>query len=183
MGTIAGVTLMDSCFAKVTFTIILFSLFSCKQKEKVNTSQSSTDSSEEKITTTFVDTTLNSQKFIYQKSFYPNGTIQQTGFYNSDSVKQGKWTKYYTDGKIESVGNYNNGSKDDTFKFYHENGRLWTEMIYSNDKAMEVVATYDSSGHAKNKGTLKNGNGHVYLYDEKGEKKGMEEYKDGKLVE
>jgi antitoxin component YwqK of YwqJK toxin-antitoxin module len=48
---------------------------------------------------------------------------------------------------------------------------------------MDIVSNYDRNGEPQHKGSLKNGYGTIILYDENGEKKGIERYKNGKLVE
>jgi antitoxin component YwqK of YwqJK toxin-antitoxin module len=72
-----------------------------------------------------------------------------------------------------------NGLLNGSYKYYHSNGQLWTELIFSNGKEMEVVSNYDRNGKAQQKGTLKDGNGTVILYDEDGKQTQILEFKDG----
>ena len=176
---------MITRYSLVIATLLLCSL-SCKSKNgenKNNVQQTSDRKNISKTNVLFSDTMIGNKKFIFKKAFYDNGTLKQTGFYSPDSLMQGIWTNYYPDGKLESITTYHNGMRDGRFKSYHENGQLWTELIYSNNKTMEVVCNFDRDGEPKPKGTLKNGNGSIILYDDNGERRSIEQYKDGKLAD
>jgi antitoxin component YwqK of YwqJK toxin-antitoxin module len=165
---------------------LLFLLSSCNSKTKAEKSNAQETSGKENLMkgkTLLIDTMLGNEKFIFQKAFYENGAVKQTGFYSPDTIMQGKWINYYPNEKVESITNYANGLKDGFFKSYHENGQLWTVTRYSKNKTMDIVSNYDRNGEPQRKGSLKNGYGTIILYDENGEKKGIERYKNGKLVE
>lgn len=165
---------------------LLLLLSSCNSKTKAEKSNAEKTSGKEQLRkgeTLLTDTLLESKKFIFQKTFYENGSVMQTGFYSPDTIMQGKWINYYPNGKVESITNYANGLKDGFFKSYHENGQLWTVIRYSKNKTMDIVSNYDRNGEPQRKGSLKNGYGTIILYDENGERRGIERYKNGKLAE
>ena len=68
---------------------------------------------------------------------------------------------------------------DGVDRYYHENGQIWIERIYDNGLLLNVIANYDSTGKKRDKGTLKDGNGTLNLYDENNTLKRIETYKDG----
>lgn len=65
---------------------------------------------------------------------------------------------------------------------YHENGNLWQEIVIQNNKYIEVLCNYDKNGLSQDKGTLKNGNGTIKYYTEKGELATEVEIKNGQIV-
>ena len=91
------------------------------------------------------------------------------------------YRRYDKKGRIWSDGYF----LDDEFLFsrgyfYHKNGNLWTEVIYKERKPYTVLSNYDSNGNPVEKGTLINGNGSRYIYDEEGNLRKIIEYRNGK---
>lgn len=78
------------------------------------------------------------------------------------------WTDYYANGIIQSISNYSDGKLDGDYKYFHDNGQLWTERVFLNGKLMEVKSNFNREGEPLFPGTIKNGNGTVVLYDEQG---------------
>jgi antitoxin component YwqK of YwqJK toxin-antitoxin module len=72
-----------------------------------------------------------------------------------------------------------NGQYNGSYKYYHSNGTLWTEIIYENGKEMEVLYNNDRNGKPQEKGTLKNGNGTIIHYDENGNQTEILNFKNG----
>lgn len=125
------------------------------------------------------DTTLKNQKLRFSRSFAEDGKLLQTGFYINDTITHEVWTNYYQNGNIKSIITYSFGLEDGFYKYYHENGQLWTERTFVKGKAKDILSNFDRNGKPKEKGSLKNGNGTVILYDENGKVTGIQEYKDG----
>jgi antitoxin component YwqK of YwqJK toxin-antitoxin module len=176
---------MTTRFLLFSLIGFLFVFSSCKSntQEKNVPGKISGEESVAKTEILLHDTVIGNKKFIFQKTFYVGGRLKQTGFYSMDTIRQGKWTNYYPNEKVESITNYVDGLKDGYFKSYHDNGQLWTVVLYSKNKTMEILSNYDRNGNPQHKGTLKNGRGTIILYDENGEKKNIERYKDGKLID
>ncbi|PCJ89706.1 MAG: hypothetical protein COA57_01455 [Flavobacteriales bacterium] len=66
--------------------------------------------------------------------------------------------------------------------YYHDNGKIWSELLFKNGKEWKVISNYDSNGKPMEKGTLNNGNGTRYEYDKEGELVFIQHYESGKLV-
>ena len=56
-----------------------------------------------------------------------------------------------------------------SYKYYHENGLLWTERLYDDGKLMEIISNQSSEGVKLDKGSLKNGTGDIRVYNENGD--------------
>lgn len=52
--------------------------------------------------------------------------------------------------------------------FKYPNGNIWSERIYKNGFPWTVVSNLDINGKSQEKGSLKEGNGDLYVYDDKG---------------
>lgn len=68
-----------------------------------------------------------------------------------------------------------------TFVFKHSNGKIWSERIYKNGVPVTVLSNFDSNGVRQEKGTLLNGNGTLFLYDEKNNLEMIRYYKEGSI--
>lgn len=68
------------------------------------------------------------------------------------------------------------------FIFRYPNGSVWSEVIYKNGIPWEVLSNFGPDGKPQDKGTLKNGNGERFIYNEKGEKMWVQFYKNGRYT-
>jgi hypothetical protein len=68
------------------------------------------------------------------------------------------------------------------YVYRYDNGKIWSEVIYKNGFAWEVISNYKENGIPQEKGTLKNGNGTANLYDKDGKLKLIFHYKNGHMV-
>lgn len=131
---------------------------------------------------------------IYSRYSFSNGKIHgvMTDYYSNGNTKMimqvkdgnphGKYRKFYSDNKLQEEWNYLDGQADGKYQYYHSNGQLWVEKEFKDNLLFNVVANYDSGGHLKDKGTLKNGNGTVKYYDDKGNLYLVEYYKAGEKI-
>tara|TARA_R110000796_G_scaffold63858_1_gene147658 strand:+ start:6216 stop:7322 length:1107 start_codon:yes stop_codon:yes gene_type:complete len=55
------------------------------------------------------------------------------------------------------------------YVFYYSNGNIWSERLYKNGFPWTVISNYDPKGNTQEMGTLKNGNGTLMIYNEKGD--------------
>lgn len=70
---------------------------------------------------------------------------------------------YYILETIKSAPGY---SGIHTYKY--SDGKIWSEVEYLNGNPNTVISNYDINGNIQEKGSLKNGNGSRFIYDEKG---------------
>lgn len=88
----------------------------------------------------------------------------------------------YDNGPLSSVSEMKNGYKDGLTVYYHRNGKLWAEWIYRNNTPWTAVSNYDQKGNAREKGTLKEGNGVLYSYNADDSVAFIQDYSNGKPV-
>ncbi len=115
----------------------------------------------------------------YRKEFYWDGQLKIESVFKKGK-KHGYYNTYYPNGKQQCDCNFSNGKEDSLQTIYFDNGQIWTQRIYKNGKPWSVISNYDSLGHPLEKGSLKDGNGTLYLYDEKAVLIKIEHYKNGK---
>lgn len=136
------------------------------------------------------------------KYFFPNGNIAITGNHNKKNNEQtlklyylsgeifatkqyknnletGTHTFFYLNGIINQKTKYDMGKKNGIRQYYHKNGQLWTEEIFNNDLLLNVKANYTQNGKLRDKGSIKDGNGTVKLYNDKGKIYTIITYKKG----
>ena len=101
------------------------------------------------------------------KTYYENGKLKRTEFYKNN-LREGKSVDFYLNRKVQLERNYKNNTINGVCRVYHDKGQLWTERIYNNGLIMNVSFNYDVNGNKKEKGTLKDGNGTLLLYNKKG---------------
>ena len=90
--------------------------------------------------------------------------------YFKDNERHGETIFFYSDGTTHSSkGNYEKGNRVDKWISYHNNGKIYQQKAYSNDKLIEILFTYDGQGRELDIGSLKNGNGTVKEYSIDGE--------------
>ena len=113
--------------------------------------------------------------------FYDNGIIKTSGFMK-DTIPYGIWKEYYIKGILKAQYKLLNGIKHGSYQYFHSNGNLWTERIYNMGRLWEVVSNFDLYGNSKDPGTLKNGNGVLFIYDENGNLIAKKSYKSGQAL-
>jgi uncharacterized protein len=91
------------------------------------------------------------------KEYYSNGTLQSEGDYK-EGKPVGEWKYFYPDNKQEQTGKFtNSGKKTGTWKWYFENGQLMTEEEYKNGVKEGMHTEYDESGKVVEEGEYLNG--------------------------
>jgi|GEM_PF-6983463 hypothetical protein len=90
---------------------------------------------------------------------------------------------FYANGMLWIIEHYKNGKHEGVMTFYHQNGNLWGERIYKNGVSFTVLSNYDKDGDPVEKGTLKEGNGTLYIYDFDGSLLRIEEYRDSVRID
>ncbi|MEP1488469.1 MAG: hypothetical protein ABJK28_08575 [Algibacter sp.] len=54
------------------------------------------------------------------------------------------------------------------YVFYYPNGNVWSKRIYKNGLPWKVISNFDPNGTPQEKGTLKDGKGTLYVWNENG---------------
>lgn len=115
------------------------------------------------------------------KTLYENGQLKETGQFDKDEKPTGEWKKYYENGQVWNVINYENGIFKGEWKFYDENGKL-KNIIHSENG---LVENFNENGKLfcvgkQDIGTGKK-NGEWKYYSSKGFIVMIENYKDDEL--
>ncbi len=105
------------------------------------------------------------------KDLYSNGKIQSEGQY-TDNRRSGQWKFYNTSEKIEQTGSFNNGRPDGLWKWYYENGALLKEEEYFQGKRDGSSTEYSVASDIIAQGQYSDG-----------EKNGEWKYKSGDMTE
>ena len=65
------------------------------------------------------------------------------------------------------------------YTYYHTNGKIWSELYFKNGLFWKVISNYNSRGEKVERGTLKDGNGSRYIYNDEGVLLYIETFKNG----
>lgn len=80
------------------------------------------------------------------KEYYQDGTLKETGMYNTFGDKTGKWVAYYGNGNVASELEYLEGLKNGTQISYTEDGVKQICGEYKYDKKHGVFKQYSADG-------------------------------------
>jgi antitoxin component YwqK of YwqJK toxin-antitoxin module len=116
-----------------------------------------------------------------RKDFYPSGNTKLI-INILDGKPHGAYQTFFPNGKLEQEWNYQHGQAHGRYQYYYESGQIWIEKEYKDNLLWNVSFSYDSAGKSLDKGTLKDGNGTVRYYDEKGKLYSIEYYEKGQKV-
>ena len=83
---------------------------------------------------------------VREVDFHDNGAIYMEGEIKND-LRNGEWTSYFLDGKVQSKGYYVDGIRTGKSLVYHENGQLWMDGYYSDDHKCGEWIFYDEQGY------------------------------------
>lgn len=119
------------------------------------------------LESTFIDSFADGIPMRFMRQYHERGYLIRTGFY-SENAMTGKWVDYYPNGTIQCISNFSNGKLDGKYEYFYDNGQLWTERIYAEGKLISVNSNYTKDGFPQASGTIKDGTGIVFLYDEQG---------------
>lgn len=85
-------------------------------------------------------------QWVYEKDFYDTGILMMEGPI-ANGQREGDWTSYFPDGKIQSTGVYKEGLRVGKSKVYHENGHLWMDGWYKDNHRCGEWIYYDEQGY------------------------------------
>ncbi|MGV0847239.1 toxin-antitoxin system YwqK family antitoxin [Empedobacter falsenii] len=122
----------------------------------------------------------------------------------NDSIKQGKSTIYFSNGKVQRIINYRNNVINGKMKFYHNNGNLasktifkdgivkdkfynfhlngkpYNTYVFKDNKLSDIENCFDGNSNKLDCGTLHQGNGTIKQYDLSGKLIAVDYMKNGK---
>lgn len=78
--------------------------------------------------------------------YYEDGKKELEGSYNEKLEREGKWTYWFSDGKIWSECGYKNGLKHGKSTVYYENGQKRYEGNYHNDTTTGIWKFWNEQG-------------------------------------
>ena len=94
--------------------------------------------------------------------------------------------KYHDNGVLSQYTEYKNYCRDGITNFYYDNGQLEVSFLHKYDAnnspiglRMEILSSFHKDGRAREKGTLKNGNGTWIQYNNKGEIENVKHFTNG----
>ena len=98
----------------------------------------------------------------------------------------GVMMKYHDNGVLYQYTEYKNYCRDGITKFYYDNGQLEVSFLHKYDAnnspiglRMEILSSFHKDGRAREKGTLKDGNGTWIQYNDKGEIENVKHFTNG----
>lgn len=90
--------------------------------------------------------TVNGQEQITKEiSFHPNGKKYIEGHYK-DGLRDGYWASWYNDGQLWSEGNFKQDKSDGERSVYHPNGTLHYKGTFNTGKRVGIWTYYDETG-------------------------------------
>ena len=67
-------------------------------------------------------------------TYYEDGSIRETGYYDMKGNRIGVWVMYHNNGNVIMVGEFKNGLKHNEWTVYNSNGVLISRMFFNNGK-------------------------------------------------
>ena len=78
--------------------------------------------------------------------YYDDGSLYMEGEIKDD-VRNGEWTSYFQDGKVQSKGFFENDKRTGHSLVYYENGNLWMDGSYRDGMRIGPWIYYDEQGY------------------------------------
>lgn len=105
----------------------------------------------------------------YKREYYPNNSIMAEYTLLNGNL-HGKVTRYYPDGSVNEIENYNNGVQEGRYLHYDSNGKLQVEANFLNDQLHGLMKKYYPNGKLNIQGNYVNDkyNGQFIEYNEYG---------------
>ena len=119
------------------------------------------------------------QKLAPSRDFWPDGTLRITASFKNGK-KEGSFRTFDQNGQPQCVCNYKAGKREGK-QIIYKNGGLSEEIVYKDDTPWSIIKSFDEGGKWVG-GTLKEGNGTFFIYDDKERLKKIEHYKLGVLI-
>ena len=101
----------------------------------------------------YFETDVKAEHLVKEVQFYANGTKKYSGEF-ADGKKDGKWTFWFEDGKVWSEGYFKENKRWGKAKVYHKTGNLYYSGTYTNGKKDGDWKFYNKEGALMNKATF-----------------------------
>lgn len=98
-------------------------------------------------------------------SNYGPEQVVEEGFYKNNK-KEGTWTKYFNNGRVEHVLSFKSNRLDGIATFYYRNGKKKEEGIWKNNRWVGNYKYYYKNGNVRNE----------WKYNETGKRTGVQKY-------
>ena len=82
-----------------------------------------------------------------QQKFYENGEKETEGSFNEKGERTGIWKYWYQNGNLWSVCEYKNGKRDGKTTVYYKNGNIRYEGSFSNNQPSGAWTFKDEEGN------------------------------------
>lgn len=89
-------------------------------------------------------------RWVREVDYYESGALMMEGPI-ADDVRNGEWTAYFPDGKVQSIGVFKDGLSEGKSQIFHENGNLWMDGSYKKDQKCGEWVFYDEQGYEMNR--------------------------------
>jgi antitoxin component YwqK of YwqJK toxin-antitoxin module len=98
---------------------------------------------------------LMEQKLVFGKFFTKMATITRSvNLIMENKTENGS---FYENGNRQGIGTLDNGKLIGQWNWYHTNGKIYSERLYTDGKLINIINCLD--GMESTKGTLKDGTG------------------------
>lgn len=88
---------------------------------------------------------------------HQNGSAYVVLYFDKTTDELMKEEVFFSNGKLEWIGNYKKNVENGVWKFYHENGKIKAEETYLNGKEHGISAQYDEYGKKTSESFWKHG--------------------------
>jgi antitoxin component YwqK of YwqJK toxin-antitoxin module len=112
-------------------------------------------------------------------TYYFGGCVKNS-YYFKNNKRDSINTKYFQNGNIYMSAICKNGKMEGLSIGYWSNGKIRGEIIAKNNRPWTIISSYSEEGLPLEQGTLAEGNGSLYYYDERSILVAIDEYKNGK---
>ena len=154
----------------------------------------------------FISQSIFAQGFYEEILRYNNGRIKSIITYNTQNIKDGPTINYYSNGMVKNYIPYENGKISGIienyfsdgilestgmvlndiaagkFEYFHSNGKSKFIVYYDSGKLSHIVGCKNAKGDLLYCGPFNNGNGEIYIYDEKGILLAKDHFKKGEFI-
>ena len=113
--------------------------------------------------------------------YFKNGKKQRIIKYRNN-VMVGKMKYYHDNGKIASKTHFKDGQVKDKFYNFHKNGKPYNTYIYDKNKLIGIENCFDGNGNKLDCGTLKSGTGAINQYNVQGKIIAIDYMQDGRYI-
>jgi antitoxin component YwqK of YwqJK toxin-antitoxin module len=127
---------------------VLFFIIACHKKSEVVESRWPNGSP--KIVKVY-EGSGKSKKLVKEIGYYQNKKKYVEGEVKGDSIKDGKWTVWYENGNIWSEGYFKNNKPEGLRIVYYENGKVRYKGKFKDGKPVGTWSFWDEKGTLVNK--------------------------------